>query len=207
MNLPAEVFFTEGCGRCELGGTPDCKVHQWTSILEELRRIVLSCGLTEELKWGVPCYTWQKANILVLGALKECSTIGFFKGALLQDAEGILSKPGENTQAARLFRVTDVKEVMEKEDILKAYIFEAIEVEEAGLKVAFKAKSELVYAEELQVILDDDPEYRKAFEALTPGRQRGYNLYFTAPKQAKTRTSRVEKCRDKVLAGKGLHDR
>ncbi len=202
MNLPADVFFTEGCGRCPLGGTPDCKVHRWTEELEQLRRIVLTCGLTEELKWGVPCYTWQKANILVLAALKEYSTISFFKGALLQDAEGILSKPGENTQAARLFRVTDVKEVMEKEDVLKAYIFEAIEVEEAGLKVDFKAKSELVYAEELRAILDIDPEYREAFDALTPGRHRGYHLYFSAPKQAKTRTSRVEKCRRKS-GGKG----
>lgn len=172
-----------------------------------MRRIVLECGLTEELKWGVACYTFQKKNVLTVSAFKESAVMSFFKGALLQDEEGILGKPGENSQAARVFRVTDVREVVEREPVLKAYIFEAIEVEKAGLQVDFKAKSELVYAEELQAVLDEDPEYREAFEALTPGRQRGYNLYFSAPKQSKTRTSRVEKCREKVLDGKGLHDR
>lgn len=207
MNPQVDVFFTEGCGRCALAGTPDCKVHSWPEELAQLRRIVLSCGLTEELKWGVPCYTLDKKNVVMLSAFKESATLSFFKGALLKDTGKILGQPGENSQAVRLFRFTQVKDVLEQEAILKAYIFEAIEIERAGLKVNFKAKKELVFAEELLEVLGKDAEYKAAFEALTPGRQRGYNLHFSAPKQSQTRTSRVEKCRAKVMLGKGFNDR
>ena len=173
----------------------------------QLRKILLDCGLTEELKWAVPCYTFEKSNIVLMSAFKEYCALGFFKGALLKDANGILEKPGENTQAARQIRFTNVRDIVEMEPVLKAYINEAIEVQKAGLKVDFKEKTELVFPEELQKKLDETPVLKTAFEALTPGRQRGYILYFSAPKQSKTRVSRVEKCMPKILDGKGLNDR
>ncbi|TNE56475.1 MAG: hypothetical protein EP344_12380 [Bacteroidetes bacterium] len=206
MNPQVDLYFTEGCGRCPLGGTPDCKVHKWPDILEQLRLIVLDCGLTEEIKWGVPCYTNEGNNILLLSAFKDYCSLSFFKGALLQDPIGILEMPGPNSQAARLIRFTDAQKVLELEPILKTYIAAAIEVEKSGLKVQFKKNPEPV-PEELQQKLDEDPVFRAAFEALTPGRQRGYILHFSAPKQSKTRESRIEKCMPQILSGKGLHDR
>ena len=168
--------------------------------------IILDCQLTEELKWGKPCYTFQKSNIVLIVGFKEYCALIFCKGALLNDANGILIKPGENTQAGRQIRFTNVGEIEEMEPILKAYIYEAIEVEKAGLEVNFKAKTELIYPEEFQKQLDENPALKAAFEALTPGRQRAYNLYFSAPKQSKTRVSRVEKCMQQILNGKGLND-
>ncbi|MEZ4905134.1 MAG: YdeI/OmpD-associated family protein [Spirosomataceae bacterium] len=206
LNPKVDVFFEDGCGRCPLGGTPQCKVHDWHNELKLLRNIVLDCGLTEELKWGVPCYTFQKTNVILLGAFKESCTLSFLKGTLLQDEHGILSKPGENSQSARLIRFTHAKEIIEMKALLKAYIYESIEIERAGLKVDFKAKNELVYPKELQIELDKDPSLKAAFEALTPGRQRGYLLYIAAPKQAKTRAARIEKYRQKILDGRGFHD-
>lgn len=205
MNPKVDIYFNAGCGRCPLGNTPQCKVHNWQEELEQLRMIILDCGLTEELKWGVPCYTFQNSNILLLGAFKENCVLSFLKGALLKDADGILSKPGENTQAGRVIRFTNVQEIVEIESILKAYIYEAIEVEKAGLKVEFKQNPEPV-PEELQNKLDEIPALKSAFEALTPGRQRGYILYFSAPKQSKTRESRVERCMQQILNGRGLND-
>ena len=181
------------------------KSKQWREELQKLRRIVLDCGLTEEVKWRVPCYTVQKSNVVLLGRFKECCVLSFVKGALLKDANGILVKPGENTQAARVIRFTHVREIVEMEPILKAYIDEAIEVEKAGLKVKFKKNPEPI-PEELQNKLDDIPALKTAFAALTPGRQRAYILYFSAPKQSKTRESRVEKCVRQILNGKGLDD-
>ncbi|MBT31762.1 MAG: hypothetical protein CMO01_19055 [Thalassobius sp.] len=207
MNPKVDSYFAVGCGRCPLGGTPDCKVHNWQEEMEHLRTIILSCSLTEELKWGVPCYTFQSKNVLILSAFKEYCSISFFKGALLKDANSILEKPGENTQAARLIKFTKVQQVIDLEETIKNYILEAIEIEKAGLTVDFKEKSEIEYPEELQDKLNEDPELKKAFEALTPGRQRGYILYFTQPKQAKTRVSRIEKCAAKIFEGKGLQDR
>jgi uncharacterized protein YdeI (YjbR/CyaY-like superfamily) len=205
MNTDAALFFTDGCGRCPLGGTPACKVHTWQRELTMLRTIILDCGLVEECKWGVPCYTFNRNNVLVLSALKECATIGFFKGALLQDADGVLTKPGENSQVVRMFRFTQVQEIVKMERIIKSYIYEAIELEKAGLKVTFKKNPEPV-PDELQNKFDEDPSLETAFFALTPGRQRGYILYFSAPKQAKTRESRIEKCTPMIFSGKGLHD-
>jgi uncharacterized protein YdeI (YjbR/CyaY-like superfamily) len=182
------------------------KAEKWQEELEELRIIILDCGLTEELKWGAPCYTFQKSNIVIIGRLKEYCVLSFFKGALLNDADGILIKPGENTQSARLIPFTNVREIVEMEPILKAYIYEAIEMERVGLKVNFKEKTELKFPEEFQKKLDEIPALKAAFDALTPGRQRAYNLYFSAPKQSKTRESRVEKCMQQILNGKGLND-
>jgi len=174
--------------------------------LEKLRMIILDCQLTEELKWGVPCYTFQKSNIVLINGFKEYCALLFFKGALLNDANGILNKIGENTQAGRQIRFTNVREIVEMETILKAYIYEAIEVEKAGLKVNFKKNTELIFPEEFQNKLDENPALKTAFDALTPGRQRAYNLYFSAPKQSKTRESRIEKCMQQILNGKGLND-
>ena len=206
MNPKVDVYFTAGCGRCPLMNTPQCKVHHWREELEKLRMIILDRGLTEELKWGVPCYTFQNSNIVLIGAFKEYCVISFFKGALLKDAEGILSKPGENSQAGRVIRFTDVREIAELEPVLKDYLDEAVEVEKAGLKVNFKKPAEFVVPEEFQNKLAVSPDLKNAFEALTPGRRRGYILYFSQPKQSKTRAARIEKCTPQILIGKGLND-
>jgi Uncharacterized protein conserved in bacteria len=182
------------------------KAKKWQEELEKLRMIILDCQLTEELKWGVPCYTFQKSNIVLIHVFKEYCALLFFKGALLNDANGILFKIGKNTQAGRQIRFTNVREIVEMETILKAYIYEAIEVEKAGLKVNFKKTTEFIIPEEFQNKLDEIPALKTAFDALTPGRQRAYILYFSAPKQSKTRESRVEKCMQQILNGKGLND-
>jgi uncharacterized protein YdeI (YjbR/CyaY-like superfamily) len=183
------------------------KAKKWQKEMTKLRMIILDCQLTEELKWGKPCYIFQKSNIVLIVGFKEYCALIFCKGALLNDANGILIKPGENTQAGRQIRFTNVREIVEMEPILKAYIHEAIEAEKAGLEVNFKAITELTYPEEFQKKLAKNAGLKAAFEALTPGRRRAYNLYFSAPKQSKTRESRVEKCRQRILNGKGLNDR
>ncbi len=205
MNQNVDDYFTEGCGRCPLGGTPDCKVNSWTQELHAMRRIILETGLTEESKWGVPCYTHNGKNVLTLSALKEFAAISFFKGSLLQDPEKLLSAPGPNSQAARYVKITDTEQVARNEQHIKAYIFEAIEVEKAGLSVEFKKNPEPI-PEELEAKLEEDPFLKSAFEALTPGRQRGYILHFSAPKKSETRVSRIEKCTEQILNGIGLHD-
>jgi uncharacterized protein YdeI (YjbR/CyaY-like superfamily) len=182
------------------------KANKWQEELEKLRMIILDCQLTEELKWGVPCYTFQKSNIVLIHVFKEYCALLFFKGALLNDANGILIKQTKNVQAGRQIRFTTVREIVEMETILKAYIYEAIEVEKAGLKVNFKKTTEFIIPEEFQNKLDEIPALKTAFDALTPGRQRAYILYFSAPKQSKTRESRVEKCMQQILNGKGLND-
>ena len=174
--------------------------------MSRLRMIVLDCGLTEELKWGCPCYTFEKSNIVLIHGFKEYCALLFFKGALLKDPNGILIQQTENVQAARQIRFTNVEEIVKMESILKAYIYEAIEVEKAGLKVPLKKTSEFTMPEEFQNKLDETPALKKAFYALTPGRQRGYLLYFSSAKQSKTRESRVEKYMQKILDGKGLDD-
>lgn len=181
------------------------KTKKWQEETKKLREIVLGCQLTEELKWYHPCYTFQGKNVVMLGGFKEYCVLTFFKGALLSDAKGILIQPGENTQAARLVRFTNVQEIVEMEPILKAYIHEAIEVEKAGLKVHFKKSSEYIIPKEFQNKLDEIPALKTAFDALTPGRQKAYILYFSAPKQSKTRASRVEKYIQRILDGQGLH--
>lgn len=182
------------------------KAKKWQEELEKLRMIILDCQLTEELKWGKPCYTFQKSNIVILQGFKEFCALLFTKGALLNDPNSILEKPGENTQAARRIPFTNVREIVEMESILKAYIYKAIEAEKAGLKVNFKKTTDFIVPEEFQNKLDEIPTLKTAFDALTPGRQRAYILYFSAPKQAKTRESRVEKYMQHILNGKGLND-
>lgn len=206
MNPKIDHYLQEGCGRCPLGGTPECKVHDWRQELELLREIVLACGLTEELKWKVPCYTIDGANVAIVSAFKSHATISFFKGALLKDSHGILESPGENSQATRVIRFTSVDAVRRMTPALKETIREAIQIEQSGLKVQFKAKDELVIPEELERKFDALPALRSAWHALTPGRQRGYILYFSAAKQAKTRESRIEKHAPSILEGRGLHD-
>jgi len=181
------------------------KANQWQEEFKKLRMIVLGCQLTEELKWGKPCYTFQNSNIVLIHGFTEFCALLFFKGALLKDAKGILVQQTENVQAARQIRFTNVPEIGKMEPILKAYIKEAIEVEKAGLEVNYKKTSEFKIPEEFQNKLDKVPALKKAFDALTPGRQRGYILYFSAAKQSKTRESRVEKCIRQILNGKGLN--
>ncbi|MEO6453419.1 MAG: YdeI family protein, partial [Ginsengibacter sp.] len=182
------------------------KAKKWQEELEQLRIITLSCGLTEELKWGVPCYVFQKSNIVLIHVFKEYCALLFFKGALLSDAKGILIQQTENVQAARQIRFTNVREIVKMERILNAYIYEAIEVEKAGLKVELKKPTEFKISDEFKKKLNKIPALKTAFEALTPGRQRAYLLYFSAPKQSKTREARVEKYMQQILDGKGLND-
>jgi len=182
------------------------KADKWQEEMEELRTILLDCGLIEEFKWRTPCYTFQERNIALIGAFKAHCVLSFFKGALLNDTNDILEKPGENTQAARVIRFTNLQEIRAKEATLKAYIFEAIEVEKAGLSVDYKENETLVLPEELLIKFEELPAFKTAFEALTPGRQRGYNLFFSAGKQSQTRTSRIEKYLQRILDGKGIND-
>jgi uncharacterized protein YdeI (YjbR/CyaY-like superfamily) len=182
------------------------KATQWQQELEVLRPLVLDCGLTEELKWGVPCYNFEKSNIVLLHVFKEYCAILFFKGALMNDTAGILIQQTKNVQAARQMRFTNVREILELEPVIKAYIKEAIEIEKAGLKVDFKKTDAYSIPEEFQYKLDEIPALKTAFEALTPGRQRAYLLHFAAPKQSKTRQSRIEKCMEYIFNGKGLND-
>jgi uncharacterized protein YdeI (YjbR/CyaY-like superfamily) len=182
------------------------KAEKWQGELEKLRFILLDCMLTEDLKWGQPCYAFNNTNIAIIGGLKEYCVLSFFNGVLLSDPNGILVAPGENTQTVRIVSFTSVRQITEMEPILKAYIYEAIEVEKAGLKAVLKKTEEYPVPEEFQHKLDELPALKKAFEALTPGRQRGYYLYFSAPKQSKTREARVEKCMPLILSGKGLGD-
>src|ERR1043166_4300368 len=182
------------------------KAKKWREESEKLRTIVLDCGLTEESKWGKPCYTFQESNIVLIHGFKEYCALLFFKGALLKDAKGILIQQTENVQAARQIRFTSVREIVSMEAILKAYIKEAIEVEKVGLKVNLKKVSDFKIPEEFQNKLDEMPALKSAFDSLTPGRQRGYILYFSGAKQSKTRESRVEKCMQQILNGKGLND-
>jgi len=181
------------------------RAEKWRKESEKLRAIVLHCGLTEELKWGKPCYTFQESNVVIIQGFKEYCALMFFKGALLKDPKRILTKPGENTQAARQIRFTNIREIVEMESILKAYIQEAVEAEKNGLEVNFRRNPEPI-PDELQKKLGDIPALNTAFFALTPGRQRAYILYFSAPKQSKTRESRIEKCMRQILKGKGLND-
>ena len=182
------------------------KAKKWQEEIEKLRSIALDCGLAEELKWGCPCYTWQGNNIVLIHTFKEYCAFLFFKGALLSDADGILVQQTENVQSARQVRFTNSDEIVEMTATLKAYIHEAIEVEKAGLKVEFKKTDEFRMPDEFRYKLDRIPALKTAFEALTPGRQKGYLLYFSQAKQSKTREARVEKYIPQILDGKGLDD-
>jgi len=182
------------------------KTDKWNEEFEKLRAIVLDCGLTEELKWGCPCYTFEKNNIVLIHGFKEYCALLFFKGALIHDTEGILVQQTKNVQSARQIRFANIHEIVTMEKTLKDYIHEAIEVEKAGLKVRLKEAEEFAVPEEFQSKLDKSPELQTAFKALTPGRQRGYLLYFSQAKQSKTREARIEENMQRILNGKGLND-
>ncbi len=192
MNPKVDFYFNKG--------------NKWQDEIRKLRVIVLDCGLTEELKWGCPCYTFNKSNIVLIHVFKDYCAFLFFKGALLNDPEGILIQQTKNVQVARQIRFTNVQEIVKMKNILKAYIYEAIEVEKAGLKANLKKTSEFTIPEEFKNKLNKTPALKTAFHALTPGRQRAYIFYFSAPKLSKTRESRIEKSMKQILNGKGLDD-
>lgn len=183
------------------------KATKWQMEYKKLRTVILDCGLLEELKWGVPCYTFQKHNIVLIHGFKEYCALLFHKGVLLKDTDNILIQQTENVQSARQLRFTNLQEIIDLEKVIKAYVFEAIEVEKAGLEVKMKKTSEFKMSDEFKKALDDNTDLKSAFYNLTPGRQRGYLLYFSQAKQAKTRISRIEKCTEKILNGIGLNDK
>ena len=182
------------------------KATRWQHELQLLRSIILDCGLHEDYKWRVPCYTHQTANVLLINGFKEFCVLGFFKGALLSNTQRMLSQQGANTQSARVLKFSSLHEIRQHEAIIKAYIFEAIEIEKAGLKVETKTLDEYEMPEELKAKLNEKPALKAAFEALTPGRQKAYILHFAEAKQSKTRTARIEKYIPRILQGKGLND-
>lgn len=182
------------------------KLKKWQPEFTALRKIILGCGLEEDFKWKQPCYTFQQSNIIIIGSYKNYCVLSFLKGSLLQDAQGVLDKPGENSQSARVIRFTNLAEILKMEILLRAYIQEAIIVEQSGLKVFFKEITDHSIPEELQLKLNENSVFNAAFKALTPGRQRAYFLYFSAPKQSKTRESRIEKYLQQIIDGKGIND-
>jgi uncharacterized protein YdeI (YjbR/CyaY-like superfamily) len=206
MNPKVDQYLIDGCMRCKYGGTPQCKVNNWRTELETLRHLVLDCGLTEEVKWGVPCYTSNGKNIVVVSAFKDYASLSFFKGTLLKDPHKILVKQGENSQSGRLIKFTNTDQIIEQQSLLKAYVLEAVKLEESGVKVEFEKNPEPVPDELLERFVEF-PALKKSFYALTPGRQRGYIIYFSQPKTNGARLSRIEKCQEKILKGEGLHDK
>ena len=206
LNPLVDDYFAQGCGRCSLFDTPQCRVHLWQEEMQTLRNFLLEAGLTEERKWGNPCYTLLGKNVVMLGALKEYCSLGFFKGSLLNDPNGLLVAAGENSQSSRQLRYTSVKDILRDKKHIAALISEAIKAEQAGKKVTFKSVSEYPMPNELKLKFIADPTFEKAFHALTPGRQRGYLLHFSEPKQSATRHSRINKYEEQILRGEGLHD-
>jgi len=182
------------------------KAKKWQAEMEQLRAILLACKLNEELKWGKPCYSFQETNLFIIQAFKDNCALGFFKGSLLKDESNLLTKPGENTQAGRMIRFKNLQEIIKIKVILKSYINEAIAAEKNGLKIETNKNTELVLPEELQYKFKKNPSFKKAFNALTPGRQRAYNMFFSAAKQAATRETRIEKYTNQILSGKGIND-
>ncbi|SFT43914.1 Uncharacterized conserved protein YdeI, YjbR/CyaY-like superfamily, DUF1801 family [Lishizhenia tianjinensis] len=205
MQKNVDLYFTEGCLRCSKGATPECKVHQWSAELAMLRSIVNSCGLEEECKWGMPCYTINGKNVLIISAFKDYCSINFFQGALINDEANILSLVGENAEVSRIFRVNDIAQIEAHKELLKAYIFEAAENEKLGRKVQTKKEIELPV--ELIESFKHNPELEAAFMALTPGRQKSYVIHINGAKQEKTKYTRIEKCIPKIKLGKGFNER
>ena len=179
---------------------------QWQPEMVKLRELLLSCGLTEVYKWRIPFYMFNDTNLFAIQAFKNYIGIGFFNGALINDTEDILVKPGENTQGARQIRFTDLSQIVAKQDIIRAYIFEAMEIEKAGIKPTPIKTDEIVWAEELIEVMNQDAKFKTAFEALTPGRKRAYNMHFSSSKQSTTRLARIKKYMPRILNGKGIHD-
>jgi uncharacterized protein YdeI (YjbR/CyaY-like superfamily) len=205
-NPQVDRFLIEGCMRCEKGATPACKVHRWTPILEKLRQILLETELTEDRKWGVPVYTLNGKNVILLGVFNDSCVISFIKGSLIKDPEDILELPGPNSHEGRIIRFTKMEDFEKLEDFLPHYIHEAIEIEKSGKKPEVPVRGGMEIPEELTQKFAEHAGLESAFFALTPGRQRGYLIHFTGAKQAETRLSRIEKCVEKILAGKGMMD-
>ena len=205
MNPKVDAFLVDGCGRCALYKTPDCKVISWQLVIEALRAVALQTELVEDFKWSQPCYTLNNKNVLLISAFKEYAFISFLKGSLLKDPQEVLVAPGKNSQADRRLCFTTVTEVLAMEATIKAYIEEAITLEKQGAEVVYKSEPEPI-PDELEAAFALDEDFRKAFYALTPGRQRGYIIYFSQAKQSKTRAARIEKWRPKIFAGEGMHD-
>ena len=205
LNPKVDIFIADGCGRCDYYATDKCKVRSWQMELQHLRQIMLETGLVEDVKWGVPVYTHQDKNIVIVSALKDCVTFGFFKGVLLSDPKKILEQQGPSVQSARIIRFTAVDQVLNLSNTIKEYVKEAVVIEESGVKVEFKKDLEPI-PDELNDMLEDLPALRDAFYALTPGKQRGYIIHFSQAKQSASRINRIEKCIDKIMNGEGFHD-
>lgn len=205
MNSKVDKYLIDGCMRCKYGGTPQCKVLNWVEELELLRQIVLETGLTEEIKWGVPVYTHNEKNVVTINALKGSANIGFFKGVLLKDNYNILKQQG-NLQSNRILKFTNAEVIIQLRAVIKEYVSEAIVIEESGKKVAFKKNPEPIPDELIQAF-ENDPTFRKAFNDLTLGRQRGYIIHFSQPKQTQTRIGRIEKYKEQIFNGIGLNDK
>lgn len=205
-NPKVNQFFLDGCGRCPLTATPNCRVHQWQEELDFLRNMLLATELTEDLKWGFPCYTYQGKNVLMLGAFKESCTLSFMKGVLIEDNKGLLEKPGENSQSGRVIRFSGLTKIIENEALIRDYVQAAIDIEKKGLKVEDLPKTELVVPDELLDKFDEIPTLKTAFYALTPGRQRAYLIHFNSAKQVQTRVARIVKYIPKIFEGKGFNE-
>ncbi len=206
MNPEVDQYFIDGCGRCERGGTSECNVHKYPEALSLLRSIALESGLEEQRKWGNPCYTLNNKNIFIIAAFNNYCSIGFLKGALLKDPQNILEKPGENSNSVRQIRFTNSNKVIELSATIKEYIYEAIEIEKAGKQIKTTKISAHDYPEVLISVFNEEPEFKKAFEALTPGRQRSYLIHFNQAKQSKTRLNRINKNKAKIFTGKGMNE-
>lgn len=206
MNPKIDQYLVEGCMRCERGGTPECSVHLYPKELVKLREIVLDCGLTEEFKWSQPTYTLNGKNVLIMAVFKAFAFIAFFKGALLKDEKNLLKFPGKNSQSSKRFEFTSVDQIIEQEDVIRAYIHEAIEIEKSGAKVEVK-KDLVPMPDELIAELKNDADLNSAWEALTPGRQRGYIYHFAQPKSTEAKLRRINKMRPLIFEGKGWNGR
>ena len=206
INPKVDKYLVDGCMRCKYGATPNCKVHKWTDTLEALRQLMLETNLTEDLKWSVPCYTLENKNIVLLTAFKEYTALSFMKGALLNDDSNLLEKPGESSQSNRMIKFTNHQKVIDNKSQILDLINQAIEVEKSGKKVEKKEEKEAIPDELLQ-FFEEDVIFKKAFFALTPGRQRAYIIYFSQPKQSQTKISRINKYKQWILDGIGLNDK
>jgi len=207
FNPAVNSYFIDGCGRCSKFATPACSVRKWDEILDHLRMMLQGTALKEELKWSHPCYTYNGKNVLLIGAFKDYASLNFVKGALVPDPHNLLTLPSENSQSSKQLRFVDLTFLIDNEQAILELINQAIEVEKAGKKVAYKSVDEYEMTEELTRVFQEDPQFEQAFKALTPGRQKGYLLFFAQAKQSKTRLDRIEKYYEHILAGKGMMDR
>lgn len=207
MVTDIQDYLNRGCGRCERFDTPTCKVFKWAEELRLMRQLCVESGLTEEVKWGSPCYTYKGANVILIGAFNDYCVLSILKGVLLADQKKLLVSPGPNSRSARQFKFTSLQAIIDIQDDIRAYLQEAIEVEKTGLQVELSEPDDSDYPEELRAKFEADPNFEAAFNALTPGRQRGYLIHFNGAKQSQTRSNRIEKFVDKIMAGKGWQDR